>query len=171
MTAQLETSTLVPAAGARLRRRVHVHKTRAPFSLRCGALLIDYIVLIATMAVSTLIARLLGGRARSAGSSTETFGLVIVFLLAILNFGVFAGWRGQTIGKWAAGLRIERKNGHDLSMARAFLRHFVGYPLSILTLGIGFLIAAVNGRGRTLHDVIADTVVVRHEIVVLDGQG
>ena len=170
MTAQIETSPLSPAAGGRLRRRVQVHKTRAPFSLRCGALLIDYIVLIAIVAISTLIARLLGGGARSAGSSTETFGLVIVFLLAILNFGVFAGWRGQTIGKWATGLRIERKNGQGLSMGRAFLRHFVGYPLSILTLGIGFLIAAVNRRGRTLHDVIADTVVVRHEIVVLDGQ-
>jgi uncharacterized RDD family membrane protein YckC len=120
--------------------------------------------------MSTLIARLLGGGARSAGSSTETLGLVIVFLLAILNFGVFAGWRGQTLGKWATGLRIERKNGQDLGMARAFLRHFVGYPVSILTLGIGFLIAVVNGRGRTLHDVIADTVVVRDEIVTLDGQ-
>jgi uncharacterized RDD family membrane protein YckC len=41
------------------------------------------------------------------------------------------------------------------------LRHFVGYPLSFLLLGIGFLMAAVTVRGRGLHDIIADTVVVR----------
>ena len=166
---QIEGVSLLPAKGARLRGRVHVHKTRAPFSLRCGALLIDYIVLIAVVAISTLIARSFGGGARSAGSSTETIGLVIVFLLAVLNFGVFAGWRGQTIGKWATGLRIERTSGQALGMGRAFVRHFVGYPLSLLTLGIGFLVAAVNSRGRTLQDLIADTVVVRDEIVVLDG--
>lgn len=162
---------MLPAQGARLRRRVQVRKTRAPFSLRCGALLIDYIVLIAVVAISTLIARTLGGGARTAGSATETIGLVIVVLLAILNFGVFAGWRGQTIGKWATGLRIERTSGQGLSLGRAFVRHFVGYPLSLLTFGIGFLVAAVNNRGRTLQDLIADTVVVRDEIVVLDGNG
>ena len=166
---QIETSPLLPSKAARIRRRVHVHKTRAPFSLRCGALLIDYIVLMAVVATSTLIARMLGGGARSAGSSIETIGLVIVVLVAILNFGVFAGWRGQTIGKWATGLRIERTGGQPLGIGRAFLRHFVGYTLSLLTLGIGFLVAAVNGRGRTLQDLIADTVVVRDEIVVLDG--
>lgn len=169
MTAQIEEAALLPAKGARLGRRVHVHKTRAPFSLRCGALLIDYIVLMAIVAISTLIARMLGGGGRSAGSSTETVGLIIVLILAILNFGVLAGLRGQTIGKWATGLRIERTSGQGLSIGRAFLRHFVGYPASILTLGIGFLAAIINSRGRTLQDLIADTVVVRDEIVVIDG--
>ena len=167
--AQIEDSALLPAKSARLGNRVHVHKTRAPFSLRCGALLIDYIVLVAVVAISTLIARTLGGGARTAGSSTETIGLLIVVLLAILNFGVFAGLRGQTMGKRATGLRIERTSGQRLGIGRACLRHFVGYPLSLLTLGIGFLIAAVNGRGRTLQDFIAGTIVVRDEIVVLDG--
>jgi len=123
---------------------------------------------MAILAISTLLARMLGGGARSAGSSTETVGLFLVFFLAIVNFGVLAGLRGQTIGKWATGLRIERTNGHGLSIGRAFLRHFVGYPLSLLTLGMGFLIAAINSRGRTLQDLIADTVVVHDEVVVID---
>lgn len=131
--------------------------------------MIDYIVLMAIIAVCTLIARTLGGGAHSAGSSTETVGWLIVVLVAIVNFGIFPGLRGQTIGKWSTGLRIERTNGQGLSIGRAFLRHFVGYPASIVTLGIGFLIAAVNARGRTLEDLIAGTVVVRDEIVVLDG--
>jgi uncharacterized RDD family membrane protein YckC len=162
MTADVQPETALERAGApaRARTRVRVYRTRAPFSLRCGALLIDYIVLVAIVATSTLIARMLGGGARIAGNSTETLGLLLAVLVALLNFGLFAGLWGQTIGKWATGLRIERTNGQTVGPGRMALRHFLGYPLSILTLGIGFLVAAVNTRGRTLHDVIADTVVV-----------
>ncbi len=152
-------------SAARTRGRVQVHKTRAPFLLRCGALLIDYIALVSILAISSLFARVVGGGGRSAGNSAETTGIVIAVIFAVLNFGVLTGFRGQTVGKWATGLRIERTNGNGIRIGRAFLRSFVGYPLSMLTLGLGFLIAAVNARGRALHDFLADTVVVREEIV------
>ena len=166
MTADIQPETALQRASApvRPRTRVRVHKTRAPFALRCGALLIDYIVLAAIIAISTLIARMLGGGARTAGTSTETFGVIVALLVALLNFGVLAALFGQTIGKWATGLRIERTDGRPVGLGRIALRHFLGYPLSILTLGIGFLVAAINSRGRTLHDLIADTVVVREVI-------
>jgi uncharacterized RDD family membrane protein YckC len=168
---QVETAPILPAQRARMRKHVQVHKTRAPFSLRCGALLIDYIILMAIVAVTTLIARMLGSAGRTGGNSTETVGWLIVLLVAVINFGLLPGLRGQTVGKWATGLRIELADGRGLSIGRSFLRHFVGYPLSVLTLGIGFLIAAVNARGRALEDLIAGTVVVRDEIVVLDQHG
>ncbi len=136
-------------------------RLRAPFSLRCGAILIDYIILIAIVALSTLISRLLGGGARTAGTSSETIGILLAIAAAVLNLGVLPGLTGLTIGKWATGLRITRSDGSDVGMGRAFLRHFVGYPVSLLTFGIGFLVAALNSRGRSLHDVIADTIVVR----------
>ena len=161
---------MTSASVVRARRRVQVHKIRAPFSLRCGALLIDYIVLMAIIAISTLIARIMGGGASSAGTSTETVGWVLVVVVAILNFGVLPGLNGQTIGKWATGLRIERVDGSGLSIGRAFLRHFVGYPASMLTVGIGFLLAAFSTKGRALEDLIANTVVVRDEILVLDDK-
>ena len=147
------------------RPRTRVQKFRAPFSLRCGAILIDYILLVSIVALSTLIARPLGGGARTAGNSTETFGLVIAAIVAVVNFAVLPGLCGQTAGKWATGLRIERADGRDIGVGRAAVRHFVGYPLSFLTLGIGFLVAAINARGRTLQDLVANTVVVREEIV------
>jgi len=166
MTGEIQPETAVERASApvRARSRVRVHKTRAPFSLRCGALLIDYIVLVAIVAASTLFARMLGGGARLAGNSTETVGLLLALLMAVINYGLLAGLWGQTIGKWATGLRIERTDGRPAGPGRIALRHFVGYPLSILTLGIGFLVAAVNSRGRTLQDLIADTVVVREVV-------
>ena len=124
-------------------------------------MLIDYIVLIAIVALSTLVARVLGGSARTAGNSAETVGMTIAIAVAVLDLGVLAGLTGKTIGKWATGLRIQRTNGADPGLGRALLRHFVGYPLSFLTIGIGFLLAALSPRGRALHDLIADTVVVR----------
>ena len=136
-------------------------RIRGPFSLRCGAILIDYIVLVAILAFSTLVSRLLGGGARTAGNSSLTVGVFLVLAVAVLDLGLLPGLTGLTIGKWATGLRIRRSNGTELGIGRAFLRHFVGYPLSALTLGLGFIVAALNARGRGLHDLIAGTIVVR----------
>jgi uncharacterized RDD family membrane protein YckC len=149
-----------PRARSRAARQ-NGKRLRAPFSLRCGALLIDYIALAAIIVFGTLIARMLGGGARSAGSSAETIGILIAIAFAVLNLGVLPGLTGLTIGKWATGLRIERNDGSDIGIPRALVRHFVGYPLSFLLLGIGFLLAAVTVRGRGLHDIIAGTIVVR----------
>jgi uncharacterized RDD family membrane protein YckC len=136
-------------------------RLRAPFALRCGAILVDYIILAAILAFSTLISRLLGGGARSAGTSSETLAIFLVVVVAVLNMGVLAGMTGLTIGKWATGLRICRADGRDVGMGRAFLRHFVGYPVSFLLFGVGFLMAALAPSHRGLHDWIADTIVIR----------
>ena len=136
-------------------------RLRAPFALRCGAILVDYIILAVILASSTLISRLLGGGARTAGTSSETIAVFLVLVVAVMNLGVLAGLTGLTIGKWATGLRICRADGRDMGMGRAFLRHFVGYPVSFLLLGVGFLIAAFTPGNRALHDWIAGTVVVR----------
>jgi uncharacterized RDD family membrane protein YckC len=138
------------------RTRLHV-----PFPLRCGAFLIDYIVLISLVVLGTLFARMLGGGARSAGNSAETAAIVLAIVVALLNFGVLAGLTGLTLGKWATGLRIQRSDGGNPGIGRALLRHFIGYPLSLITFGIGFLLAIVTVHGRGLHDMIAGTIVVR----------
>jgi uncharacterized RDD family membrane protein YckC len=134
---------------------------RAPFSLRCGAILIDYIILVSILAFSTLVSRILGGGARSAGNSSETVGILLALVVAVLDLGILPGLMGVTVGKWATGLRVLREDGGRIGIGRAFLRHFVGYPLSFLPLGLGFLAAAFTPRGRGLHDLIANTIVVR----------
>jgi uncharacterized RDD family membrane protein YckC len=136
-------------------------RLRVPFPLRCGAFLIDYIILVALLVMSTLVARMLGGGARAAGNSAETAGILMTILAVIMNLGVVPGLTGLTLGKWATGLRIERRDGGELGIGRAFLRHFVGYPISFALLGLGFLVAAVTVHGRGLHDMIAGTIVVR----------
>jgi len=152
----------LPRSQARSRTARHGGQPlRAPFPLRCGALLIDYIALVSLIVLGTLIARMLGGGARAAGNSAETAGVVLAIFLAIVNLLVLPGLTGFTLGKWATGLRIERNDGGDVGFGRAFLRHFIGYPLSVALFGLGFLMAAVSVHGRGLHDMIAGTIVVR----------
>jgi uncharacterized RDD family membrane protein YckC len=148
----------------RVRNRTARHggqRLRAPFPLRCGALLIDYIALVSLVVLGTLVARMLGGGARAAGNSAETAGILLAAMLARLNLVIIPGLTGLTLGKWATGLRIEHHDGGHPGIGRAALRHFVGYPLSFALAGLGFLMAAVSVHGRGLHDMIAGTIVVR----------
>ncbi|HEX8285311.1 MAG TPA: RDD family protein [Pyrinomonadaceae bacterium] len=164
MSVQLERERVVARAGARggvaQRAPVNFERLRAPFSLRCGALLIDYIIVVGVMALATLLARVFGD-VRKGSAFILTAGYVATAAVAFLNFVVIANLGGRTLGKWMAGLRIERRDGEALSVRRALLRHLVGYPLTLLTLGLGFLVAAFDPQGRALHDWLAGTVVVR----------
>lgn len=144
------------AAGARALPR---GRHRAPFSLRCGAILIDYTLVASVVAFSTLLARLLGSR--SAADAAITAGYVVALALAALDLLALPVFTGRTVGKWATGLRVERLGGAPLGFGRALLRHTLGYLASLLTLGVGFLLAAFSREGRALHDLVAGTVVVR----------
>jgi uncharacterized RDD family membrane protein YckC len=133
----------------------------APFTLRCGALLIDYILLAGVLAFATLLARLFGDM-RKGSAVVLMAGYIAVGVVALLNFVLVAGLTGRTLGKWLTGLRVERRSdGTRVSFARALVRHTFGYALTAATLGLGFLLAAFNSRGRALHDIVAGTVVVR----------
>lgn len=142
-----------------MRGEASFKKLRAPFSLRCGALLVDYTIVVAILAFATVLARLFHGE--WTGTTALTIGYLGAVGVIVLNFVVLAAFGGRTIGKWVTGLRIERIDGMPLSVARATLRHIVGYAVTLLTFGVGFLVAAFNVEGRALHDYIAGTVVVR----------
>ena len=116
--------------------------------------------MVGVLALATMLARLFGD-ARRGSAFVLNAGYVAVAVVAFLNFFVVAGVSGRTVGKWLAGLRVVRKDGARLSVARSLVRHVLGYMLTALTLGLGFLLAAFNARGRALHDIIAGTVVIR----------
>ena len=161
MTADIETAK-PPLMASAPRHESHVRvRYRAPFALRCGALLIDYIVLALILTFSIMIARLMGGGARLAGGSAEKIGIVITLIVAVADLVVMAGITGRSIGKWTTGLRIERISGGPPGIIRALVRHVIGYPLSLIPFALGFLLAAVSSSGRALHDYISGTVVVR----------
>ncbi len=70
--------------------------------------------------------------------------------------------RGATLGKMALGLRIVRFDGTQLSFGRATARHFVKYMVTpMVPLAIGYIMAAFTNRKRALHDILADTLVIK----------
>jgi uncharacterized RDD family membrane protein YckC len=69
-----------------------------------------------------------------------------------------------TVGKMAIGVRVTDENGARISFARATGRHFGKY-LSMLCLGIGFIMVGLTKRKQGLHDLMAKTFVVRGSVV------
>ena len=135
---------------------------QAPFALRCGALLIDYLIVVAAPAITFLAAASRGlSGTKFWRDSTLPIGWLIAVLIIVSNFVILPVVTGRTIGKLIAGLTVVGKKGESLTFGAAALRHLLGYPLTLLTGGIGFAIAAFNPKGRALHDFLAGTIVVK----------
>ena len=69
-------------------------------------------------------------------------------------------WRGQTPGKMALGIKVIRTDSSPVKWQCALCR-FLGYIVSVVTLFIGFIWIAFDGRKQGVHDKIADTYVVK----------
>ena len=135
---------------------------QAPFALRCGALLIDYLLLVAAPALFFLLASSRGlSGVKLWRDPSLSIGWLIAFLVLVTNFIILPVISGRTIGKFATGLRVVAKDGSNPTWIAAALRHLVGYPLTLLTSGLGFAFAAFNRKGRALHDFVGGTIVVR----------
>ncbi len=88
-------------------------------------------------------------------------------LLSIISWGVanllyFIGlwtWKGQTLGQMVFNIKVVRVDGKPVDLRTSTIR-FLGYILCVLTLGIGFLIAAFDKKKQGLHDKLAETYVV-----------
>ncbi|MEJ7862438.1 MAG: RDD family protein [Pyrinomonadaceae bacterium] len=136
-------------------------RLKAPFLLRCGALLIDYILLISVPVVSLLIGRVSGvDPAKLLNSEIINAGWLIMILLALTNLVILPMFSGKSIGKFLTGLRIVNTDGNLPSFTTILIRHLIGYPITILTAGLGFLLALFNRKGRALHDLVSGTIVI-----------
>ena len=136
-------------------------RLKAPFLLRCGSFLIDYILLICIPVISLLLGRFYGiDGGKLLNSELSNTGWLIMFLLALTNFVIFPMFSGQSIGKMLTGIRIVKKDGTPATFLQLLLRHTIGYFLTALTIGLGFLFSALNQKGRALQDLIGGTVVI-----------
>jgi uncharacterized RDD family membrane protein YckC len=133
----------------------------APFALRCGALIVDYIIVVAIPVIGILLGRYMGNDGvKLLNSEINNTGWLIAVLIGLTNFVIFPMFSGQTIGKMLTGIRILSIDGRPVSFTKVLLRHLVGYPLTLLTGGLGFLFSVFNKKGRALHDYLSGTVVI-----------
>ena len=138
-----------------------IEKLKAPFLLRCGAVLIDYIILISIPVIFILISRWYGEDGTQLFTNKfSNAGWLITILVGLTNLLIFPVLSGQTFGKMLTGLKVLKTDGKTPSFGSLLLRHLIGYPLTALTLGLGFLPAVFGQKGRALHDYLSGTVVV-----------
>jgi uncharacterized RDD family membrane protein YckC len=132
----------------------------APFALRAAALIIDYIVLLALPLVWLVLARFLSDTGAPDGIGKTIW--ILAVLLAVVDLLVMPiVFSGQSLGKMVVGIRIVRRDGTRAHAVQVLLRDVLGYLLTLVTFGLGFLVAAITPSGRALHDYVAGTIVIR----------
>jgi len=95
--------------------------------------------------------------------SAGTFGagIVLSFFAPWIYeaFMLSSEWQA-TVGKRVMSIVVTDLNGKRITFARATGRHFAKY-ISAFLLFIGFIIAAFTAKKQALHDMIAETLVVK----------
>lgn len=88
-----------------------------------------------------------------------------IFILAVVGPCLYealmeSSQQEATFGKRALGIRVVDLQGRRISFGRATGRHF-GKILSAMILNIGFIMAGFTKRKQALHDLMAETLVIR----------
>lgn len=91
---------------------------------------------------------------------TLDFGAAVGFILSVLYFGLATYFgKGATVGKRLLGIRVVSVVHEELSLWHSFERA-LGYAASSLEAGFGFLQYFKHPNRQTVHDRIAETIVV-----------
>ncbi len=89
-----------------------------------------------------------------------TLGPAAVVILYVVYFvALTAGKHQGTYGKRSMGIYVRKRDGGRVWIGHSLVR-YVGYIISMIPLGLGYVMAAFGNRKLALHDLIAGTEVV-----------
>ena len=139
--------------------------------VRLAAVIIDTLILLVLWWLVSLVSpwNIYSPAMANAGfMSLLGLGLVGLLMFALVN-GYLLATRGQTVGKLLLGIRVTRSDGSPASFWRLVgLRFGIGGVISVVPI-VGMVYALVDAlmifraNRRTLHDLIADTIVVKNQ--------
>jgi antitoxin component YwqK of YwqJK toxin-antitoxin module/uncharacterized RDD family membrane protein YckC len=90
--------------------------------------------------------------------------LALSLIFTLMLIGYFAGMesssRQATYGKMMFGLKVTDQHAFRIGFWHAFGRYFAK-ALSVLTIFIGFLMAAFTEKKQALHDIVCKTLIIR----------
>ena len=145
----------------------------AGFWIRFVAYIVDaFVLMLALVLIGGVIIGLAVAISGTGGMDSEVAigAAVVLAILAYLVIGwlyealLTSGRRGATLGKRAVGVRIVCADGTPLSFGRATGRHFLKvFVTPMIPFAIGYLMAGFTARKRALHDIMADTFVIKTE--------
>ncbi len=90
---------------------------------------------------------------------SPTFYSILTLAIIVTYYVFFWTVAGQTIGKAVMGVKIVPRHGKKLKLHQAVLR-YLGYYLSAIPFGLGFLWILVDDRRLGWHDKLAGTCVI-----------
>ena len=99
------------------------------------------------------------GKISPEGASLVALHCLVLALLWSMYFVGFTAACGQTPGKRMMGLYVVDESGTPVDWGTASVRFFIGYPISLLPLGLGCYWALVDKNNQAWHDKIAGTLV------------
>lgn len=133
-------------------------------ALQCMTWLVQLVVLGAYYWISVLIGHSAGvdGFWASLDSGTAQIVEGVIYAILSIPYFIWGHWRfGATPGKYLLRLRVVQASGLGPIKMRQSVVRGIAYLLSYLPLATGYLMAAFNPEKRTLHDLVAGTLVIR----------
>lgn len=127
--------------------------------LRLGALLIDWMVLMAAWSIIVVLLQLFDVFSADASRAV----MVVTYFLLSRGYDIFCewAWRGQTFGKRILRLRVVDAHGLRLSLGQCVMRNLMRFVDCLpFAYAVGGVAALANPRGQRLGDLVAGTLVV-----------
>jgi uncharacterized RDD family membrane protein YckC len=135
----------------------------ASFDQRLVAFFIDYLVILAVYLIIMLALYVFLEQ-----KSFRIIGVIGLVLLPVakLIYGSIAeaSIKQATIGKRVMDIKVTDIKGYRISLANSLGRNF-GKIISNLTLCFGYLYLFLNKKQQCLHDVMAETLVVKQRLI------
>jgi uncharacterized RDD family membrane protein YckC len=156
-----------------------MNSTYAGFWLRFVAYIIDSIIISVAYWFVLMLFGILGISFAPAVenmenmSEAETVGMVgalaaigtatslLIMAIGILYWTLMESSKYQaTVGKLALGLKVTDMDGNSLDFVKALVRNLCKI-ISSMIMGIGYIMAGFTEKKQGLHDIIANTLVVK----------
>lgn len=140
----------------------------ASFTSRAVAFFIDFAIAGALFLGLLVLFFKLANRYTSLGNNNQHLNIElnffenwysIVYLVLFFGLSVYLG-NGRTIGKRVMGIRVVSLVHHRMGLWHSIERA-LGYGASALEFGFGFVQYFIHPNRRTVHDRMAETIVIR----------
>jgi uncharacterized RDD family membrane protein YckC len=136
----------------------------ATIGRRFGAIWLDNMI---AMLIVLPVSMVLGVGLAASGAKDPGAGLSVLLMVAfgggfLLYEGLMLSWRGQTLGKMAAGVKVVTAEGQDISGGQAWARALIRQVFFSYLVIIDYLPGVFTKQRTAIHDLACKTRVVRY---------